>query len=85
MELPPLLPTFASSMSLTPDMKTCGICKQSKTLDNFNTIPHTPAETQKNCQLCNSENSYSKKKNSIKDVCLISVKSGTQPVRFNPK
>jgi hypothetical protein len=44
------------------EVKTCGICKQTKTIDNFNSIIHTPSKLQKNCCHCNARKSSDKKR-----------------------
>jgi hypothetical protein len=48
-------------MSTVQEVKTCSICKETKTIDNFNYIPHT-AELQKNCHHCNAHKSSHKKR-----------------------
>src|SRR5258708_25897607 len=60
--LPPLFMCFAANMSMTQEVRTCGICKQTKTVENFNHIPHSPSELQKNCHQCNSCKSSNRKK-----------------------
>ncbi len=60
--LPPLFVRFAANMSTTQEVRTCGICKQTKMVENFNHIPHSPSELQKNCCQCNSHKSSNRKK-----------------------
>ena len=59
---PILPPLFAANMSTTQEVRTCGICKQTKTVENFNHIPCTPSELQKNCRQCNSRKSSNRRK-----------------------
>ena len=57
--LPPL---SAANMSMMQEVRTCSICKQTKMVENFNHIPHTPSELQKNCCQCNSCKSSNRRK-----------------------
>ena len=57
--LPPL---SAANMSMMQEVRTCSICKQTKMVENFNHIPCSPSELQKNCRQCNSRKSSNRKK-----------------------